>query len=74
MARLRGRTAAVALALDAAAPALAAGARALATADRGPTANEERRVAEAWSEVTQLAQRLARAADALGSPPADPGA
>lgn len=74
MAGLRRRTAAVALALDAAAPALAAGARALATADRGPTADEERRVAEAWSEVTQLAQRLARAADALGSPPADPGA
>jgi CheY-like chemotaxis protein len=69
MAGLRGRTAAVARALDAAAPAMAAGARALATADRGPTAGEERRVAEAWREVTELAQRLARAADALGGRP-----
>jgi len=70
MTGLQGRTAAVARALDEAAPALAAGARALAEPNRGPPVDEERRVAEAWNEVTELAQRLARAADALG---ADPG-
>ncbi len=69
---LRGRTEVVARALDAAAPALATVAQALAADERTPTAAEERRIAAAWSEVTELAQRLARAADALGAP-ADPG-
>ncbi|MFU8888135.1 MAG: response regulator [Trueperaceae bacterium] len=65
---LRGRAAGVARALDAAAPALADGARALASGTHAPTADEERRIAAAWGEVTALAQRLASVADALGAP------
>jgi len=68
IAGLRGRAKSVAQALDAAAPALADGARALASAQRAPTADGERRIAAAWSEVTELAQRLASVADALGAP------
>lgn len=71
---LRDRVDDVTRALDDAAPALAAGARALSSAERAPTAEEERRVAAAWGEVTELAQRLARAADALGAPAGPRGA
>jgi len=68
VADLRGRTADVAHALDAAAPALADAARALAAADRAPAVAAERRLAAAFDDVSALARRLAQAADALGDP------
>ena len=74
IAGLRGRADDVASALDATAPALAECARALAATDRGPTADEERRLASVWDQVSELAQRLASAAEALGAPSGAPDA
>jgi CheY-like chemotaxis protein len=72
IAGLRGRTDDVTRALDASAPALADCARALAAADLAPTADEERRIASVWGQVSELAQRLASAAEALGMPAGGP--
>jgi len=71
LAGLRSRTDDTTRALDEAAPALADCVQTLAAAAPASTPGDERRFASAWGEVSELAQRLARAADALGTP-ADP--
>ena len=71
LAGLRSRTDDTTRALGEAAPGLADCVQVLAAAAPASTLDDERRFTSAWGEVSELARRLARAADALGTP-ADP--
>jgi CheY-like chemotaxis protein len=68
LAGLRARSDATAHLLEASAPELARGAAAIARIGDGASTGrpDEGRMASAWSEVSELAARLVRAADALG--------
>jgi CheY-like chemotaxis protein len=70
LAGLRARSDATAHLLEASAPELARGAAALARIGDGAPGGrpDEARLASAWGEVSELAARIVRAADALGGP------